>query len=82
MTVQPYAVPQPPVPWIESSMLSADNVVIKSILTNQCQAIGAWTRDITDCTLFDPQFIEAFEFLLASHVCISLSGNQLNSKML
>jgi hypothetical protein len=73
---QPYTIQQPPVPFQVSSMLSQDNVTIKSILTNQCNAIGVWTQDITDCDLFDTQFIEALEFLLASHFAIPLSGNQ------
>jgi hypothetical protein len=82
ITPQPYTTQQPPTPWQESSMLSQSNVVVKSILTNQCNAIGVWSRDITDCDLFDPQFIEALEFLIASHVSIPLSGNQSLAKSL
>ena len=72
----PFVTNQPPAPFMISSMIDQSNVVVKSILTNQQVAIGTWTRDITDCNLFDTQFIEALEFLLASHFTIPLTGNQ------
>lgn len=55
--------------------LDASNNQIKVILTNQPQAIAVYTRYITATSLYDDQFVMAFTNLLASRICIPVSGN-------
>lgn len=76
--VQPqvYALPQPPVPFLVSSFRNDAGNVVESIFTNQTQAFGIWTRDLTDTTLFDAMFVEALSHLLASHLAIPLAGDK------
>lgn len=74
--VAPWALPQPPVRFYVSSIQNPSNQTIKAIFTNQMQAYGIWTADITDPDLFDPQFVEALSFLLAAHLAIPLSGDK------
>lgn len=51
------------------------------ILTNQDQSIGVYTKDVSNTGIFDPSFVEAFSFLLASRVCIQLTGDKSLAKV-
>jgi len=56
----------------EVALLSDDT---KVILTNEEDAELFYTSRVTDTTRFDPEFTMAFSFLLASRVCMSLTGS-------
>ena len=81
MTI-PLAIPQPPVPFIVSSMADPNGNAIECVFTNQVQATGVWTRDLTDPNVFDAMFVEALEHLLASHLAVGLSGDKTLAKQL
>ncbi len=72
----PTPLSQPPVPFKLSSILNNSNQVIEAIFTNQQQAYGIWTRNITNVDLFDSQFVEAFSYRLAASLSIPLSGDK------
>lgn len=46
----------------------------KSILTDATEAIGAYTIDVTDTSLYTPWFIETFTTLLSSHIALAVTG--------
>jgi len=48
------------------------------ILTNESNAIGTFSRDVTDPTKFDSQFVLGFSWLIAAHICGSLTGSRVN----
>ena len=48
----------------------------KSILTNLDEAVGVYTFDQTDVTLFSEFFVSMFSFALASNVAYALTGKQ------
>lgn len=72
----PWAMPQAPVRFLVSSYQNPSNQTIKAVFTDQAQAFGVWTRDITDPDLFDSQFMEAFSYRLAASLSIPLSGDK------
>lgn len=51
-----------------------DDQITKSILTDLDEAIGVYTFDLTDTTLFPSHFIMMFSYALASRVAFSLTG--------
>ena len=53
--------------------LLTDNT--KVILTDEENAELFYTARITDTTRFDPEFTMAFSFLLASRICMALTGS-------
>jgi hypothetical protein len=46
----------------------------KSILTNLDDAVGVYTFDLTDVTLFSSLFVETFSYALSSKIAIALTG--------
>lgn len=61
----------PPIEF-EVALLSDDT---KVILTDHDDAEFRYTADISDPTRFDPEFVTAFSFLLASRVTMPLTGD-------
>lgn len=53
---------------------------IKNILTNVPQAVGVFTRETTDTTVFDSQFTEALVMALAGRLAIPLTGDKTMEK--
>jgi hypothetical protein len=49
---------------------------VKVILTNVQQAQMVYTLDVTDPSLFDSNFVDAFAHVLASRMCPSLTGDK------
>lgn len=49
---------------------------INVILTNMYQAIGQYTMQVTNPTLFSSQFVMALSFALAAKMCNQLTGNK------
>lgn len=45
------------------------------VLTNQYQAIGVWTKQVTNTDLFSSNFIEALVTALSAKLAMALSGN-------
>jgi hypothetical protein len=70
----------PPVRFIISADVDANNNDIKVILTNQDTAIGVYTKQITNESLFDSTFVDAFGALLASRICVQLTGDKALAK--
>jgi len=61
-------------PRIEfQTVLLADNTRV--ILCDVDEAEFQYTADIDDPTLYDPEFVIAFSFVLASYCCMSLTGD-------
>jgi hypothetical protein len=56
----------------EVSLLT-DNT--KVLLTDQSEATFRYTANISDPTQFDPEFVNAFSFLLASKIAMALTGD-------
>ena len=48
---------------------------ISVVLTNQQSAIGVYTADVQNTSMFDPSFIEAFALALGAAVCRALTGD-------
>ena len=61
-----------PITDFEVALLDDDT---KVILTDEQEPIVSCTRDIEDPTRFDPEFVMAFSFLLASRMAMSLTGS-------
>lgn len=47
----------------------------RSILTDAEEAIGIYTKDVTDTFLYPSYFIEIFATILASHIALDLTGS-------
>lgn len=61
------------VPFIVENNLDGTR---KTILTDMEEAIGLYTFDLTDTTLFSETFVNALSFLLATYIAISLTGKR------
>lgn len=61
--------------YVVANDLDAQGNQRRVILTNVCQAIGVWTGDVTDPSLFDDLFSNALISSLAYRLVIPLSGN-------
>lgn len=61
--------------FVVASDIDADSNPVKVILTNVPNAIGVYTKDLTDPDMFDPSFTTALVNLLASDLIMPLSGN-------
>lgn len=48
----------------------------RTLVTNQEFATLAYIKQVTDPTVFDPQFVEAFAYALGSGVCMALIGDK------
>lgn len=68
--------PEPGVPFDIENLDDA-----RVIVTDQPQAYGVYTKKVTNFNIFDPLFIEAFEWLLASRIAIPLIGGDMGRKM-
>lgn len=47
-----------------------------SVLSDEPNAIGIYTRDVEDTRLFSPMFVTSFAYYLASQLSIPMSGDQ------
>lgn len=64
----------PVIPFALASYQNPSDQTVEAIFTNQTQAYGVWTRDITAPGLFDSMFVEAFATRLAGSISMQLSG--------
>lgn len=64
----------PVIPFVLSSYQNESDQTVEAIFTNQRQAYGVWTRDITAPGLFDAMFVEAFSYRLAGSMSMQLNG--------
>ncbi len=64
----------PVIPFALASYQNPSDQTVEAIFTNQCQAYGVWTRDITSPPLFDSMFVEAFATRLAGSMSMQLNG--------
>lgn len=70
----------PPVRFLDSWDEDANGNDIKVVLTNQQQAIGVYTRLVTNEAMFDSLFVDAFAAILASRICVQLTGDKALAK--
>lgn len=63
-------------PWDRKHFKSVSDKEGRAIYTNEEFAEVEYTADITDTTLFDEAFIEAFSWKLAAEVAFTLTGKQ------
>lgn len=63
-----------PVYFLSSSDVDANGNDTNVLLMNQPQAIGVYTKRITNPNLFGPDFVDAFAYYLASRICLTLTG--------
>lgn len=66
----------PPVRFLVSSDLDPSNNQISVVLTNQPSAQFIYSADVTNESLFDSDFVDAFSHLLAAKIVISLTGDK------
>lgn len=64
----------PVIPFALASFQNPSDQTVEAIFTNQKQAYGVWTRDITAPGLFDSMFVEAFATRLAASMSMQLNG--------
>jgi len=64
----------PVIPFALASYQNQSDQTVEAIFTNQKQAYGVWTRDITAPGLFDSMFVEAFATRLAGSMSMQLNG--------
>lgn len=66
----------PTVRFLISTDVDANKNDILVILTNQPQALFVYTKRITNPSLFDGQFVEAFRYYLGARICMTLTGDK------
>lgn len=71
----------PPVRFIVSNDRDSGGNDIAVILSNQSQAVGVYTKRITNPSLFSADFVQAFAHYLGWKISIPLSGDKALAKM-
>lgn len=66
----------PPIQFLISSSLNDSDQQITTLLTNQPSAILVYTCRVTNPNLYDSMFLTAFSHLLASRICVQLTGDK------
>jgi hypothetical protein len=66
----------PPIPWLVSSDFDNNQNRITVILTNQPQAILVYTARVSNPNNFSADFVSAFSKVLASRICLQLTGDK------
>lgn len=61
-------------PAIPYDIELADSDGVKTIITDQEEAVGVYTKNITDATLFSPDFTMALSFLLGYYMAGTITG--------
>lgn len=60
---------------IEFEICAASSLTSKVILTNKEDAELIYTAKVTDCNMFDGQFIDALAYRLATELAVPIKGN-------
>jgi hypothetical protein len=72
----------PPVMFIVTSDNDQQGNQINAVCTNQFQAIGVYTRRISNVGLFSAAFVDAFAAALAAKIALALTGDKAMKKIL
>lgn len=64
---------------VSTDVINGQNQTV--VLTNQPQAVGVYTYQCTNSSLFDPSFVYALAGRLASRICIALNGDKALAKL-